>query len=85
MRITLTLDDAVARRLERRATATGRTFEQVVNEVLYEEAGRLGEPYRIEPVSLGGVCTGLDLDKALAVSATLEDEEKSARESELRE
>lgn len=31
-------------------------------------------PYRLQPVSLGGVLPGVDLDKALRLAESLEDE-----------
>lgn len=88
MRTTLTLDDALSKRLKRRAAETGRSFKEVVNEALArglaaEEGRRLGEPYRLEPVSLGGVREGVDLTRAVALAAELEDEQH-ARELELR-
>ena len=41
------------------------------------------KPYRLKPVSLGGVLPGIDIDKALRLAAALEDEE-IARELDLR-
>lgn len=88
MRTTLTLDDALARRLKLKAAESGRTFKEVVNEALARglasgEGERLGRPYRLKPVSLGGVREGVDLTKAVALAAELEDEQH-ARELELR-
>jgi len=80
MRTTLTIDDVTARKLKRIALETGKTYKQVVNETLrrglaaadYREAA---DPYRLKPVSLGEVAAGYNLDKALALSEQLEDEE----------
>ena len=87
MRTTLTLDDRVAKALKALAHRSGKPFKQVVNETL--EAGLVARetpkprPYRLKPVSLGGVSPGIDLNKALRLAAALEDEE-IARELELR-
>lgn len=88
MRTTLTLDDALARRLKLLAAETGRSFKEVVNEALtrgLDSGGevRRGEPYRLTPVSLGGLREGVDLTKAVALAAELEDEQH-ARELALR-
>ena len=87
MRTTLTLDDRVAKALKALAHRSGKPFKQVVNETL--QAGLIARetpkprPYRLKPVSLGGVSPGIDLNKALRLAAALEDEE-IARELELR-
>lgn len=88
MRTTLTLDDALAKELKTRAAASGRSFKETVNEAIArgltaEREGAPGRPYRLEPVSLGGVREGVDLDKALALAAALEDEQW-ARKLEVR-
>lgn len=88
MRTTLTLDDRLERELKRLAADSGRSFKETVNSViargLAAEGGhRPSEPYRIEPVSLGGVRPGVNLDKALALADALDDEER-ARKLELR-
>jgi hypothetical protein len=87
MRTTLTLDDRVAKALKALAHRTGKPFKQVVNETLQTGlAARQApkpRPYRLKPASLGGPVPGINLDKALALSAALEDEE-IARELELR-
>lgn len=80
MRTTLTLDDALAKELKKRAAETGRSFKETVNDLLARglvaaEGGAEPRPYRIEPVSLGGVREGIDLDKALSLAAALEDEQ----------
>lgn len=87
MRTTLTVDDRIAKALKALAHRTGKPFKQVVNETL--QAGLAArnaprpKPYRIKPVSLGGVESGVDLNKALRLAAALEDDEIS-RKLELR-
>ena len=80
MRTTLTIDDPVARQLRDEAHRTGRSFKAVVNETLRAGLARRGtprarRPYRLEPVSLGEVIGGHNLDRALDLAARLEDEE----------
>lgn len=87
MRTTLTLDERIAKALKALAHQTGKPFKQVVNETLQKglAAGeaRKPRPYRLKPVALGGPLPGVDLDKALRLSAALEDDE-IARELTLR-
>ncbi|MEO8360363.1 MAG: DUF2191 domain-containing protein [Vicinamibacteria bacterium] len=77
-RTTMTLEPDVAEALKRRAKRTGQPFRRNVNEVirlgLKAEKARPSKPYRLKPVSLGGVAPGIDLTRALALSDTLEDE-----------
>lgn len=79
MRTTLTIDDALARALEKLAHSSGKSFERVVNETL--RAGlsartlRRGRRYRVKPAALGGVLPGVDMDEALALADAIEDEE----------
>ena len=79
MRTTLTLDERIAKALKALAHRTGKPFKQVVNETLQKglAAGeaRKPRPYRLKPVALGGPLPGVDLDKALRLSAALEDDE----------
>lgn len=83
----MTLDDRIAKALKELAHRTGKPFKQVVNETLQKglaaTEARKPRPYRLKPASLGGPLPGIDLDKALRVSAAIEDEE-IARELELR-
>ena len=81
MRTTLILDDALARELQRRAAESGRAFEEVVNEALRRGLSQPTprRPYRLRTASLGGPRPGVDLTRALALSAALEDDE-TARE-----
>ncbi len=87
MRTTLTLDEDVAADLKRLARKTGKSFKELVNEAL--RAGlraRAAPPVRrcrLEPVRLGGVAPGIDLDRALRLADALDDE-ALARKLELR-
>lgn len=88
MRTTLTLDDDLARTLKQRALDSGRSFKEVVNEVLragLESAspGPAQRAYRLTPAAMGKAAPGLDLDKTLYLATRLEDEEL-ARKLELR-
>ena len=80
MRTTLTLDEQIAKALKDAAHRTGKPFKQVVNETLRAglvagHASAKTRPYRVKPVSLGGVMKGVDLDKALRLADALEDRE----------
>jgi hypothetical protein len=88
MRTTLTLDDRLAKELKEVAHRAGKPFKVVVNETLREglrskRARPPRKPYRLTTFSLGGVIGGLNLDKALAISDAIEDEE-IARKLEMR-
>lgn len=88
MRTTLTIEDRIARDLKQIAHRSGKPFKVVVNETLQAGLAVTQERpkpkrYRIRAVSLGGVRRGVDLDKALALADTLEDEEL-LRKMELR-
>ncbi|MFN8059176.1 MAG: hypothetical protein U0Q12_08415 [Vicinamibacterales bacterium] len=78
MRTTLTLDADLARALRRLAHDTSRPFKAVVNEVIRAGLARGAAPprrrYRVKPQALGGVRSGVDLDKALRLADALEDE-----------
>ncbi len=88
MRTTLTLDEQIARALKAAAHRSGKPLKQVVNETLRaglaaaQSPGR-ARPYRLKPASLGGALPGFDLDKALRLADSLEDQE-IARELALR-
>jgi plasmid stability protein len=80
VRTTLTIDDDVVKALKERSHRTGRSFKAVVNEVLLagleaSDAAHRPRPYRLEPASLGGVRSDVDLDKALSLADSLEDRE----------
>jgi len=83
----MTIDDRIAKALKALAHRSGKPFKQVVNETLQKGllAGEARKPraYRLKPVSLGGPMPGVDIDKALRLSAAIEDEE-TARELDLR-
>lgn len=88
MRTTLTIDDRIAKALKALAHRSGKPFKRVVNETLQagldaREAPAKVRPYRVKPVSLGGVMPGIDLTKALRLADALEDDE-IARKLELR-
>jgi hypothetical protein len=87
MRTTLTLDEDVAAELKRLARKTGRPLKELVNDALrvglHSRKAPAGRPYRLEPVSLGGVRAGVDLDRALRLADALDDE-ALARKLELR-
>lgn len=80
MRTTLTIDDNLAQALRKRAYESGRPFKEVVNRVLRagieaEQALPRSRPYKVKPVSLGGVLPGINLDKALRLAEEIEDRE----------
>jgi len=83
----MTIDDRIAKALKDLAHRTGKPFKQVVNETLQKELlaseSRKPRAYRLKPASLGGPLPGVDLDKALRLSAAIEDDE-IARELEQR-
>ena len=80
MRTTLTIEDRIARDLKQIAHRSGKPFKVVVNETLraglaVAEERPKPKKYRLRTASLGGVRRGVDLDKALSLADTLEDEE----------
>jgi hypothetical protein len=80
MRTTLTLDERIAKALREAAHRTGRPFKQVVNDALraglaVTDAPARARRYRVNPVGLGGVRTGANIDKALRLADELEDRE----------
>ena len=88
VRTTLTLDDQLAKELKDVAHRAGKPFKQVVNETLRnglnpKRTRVAAKPYRLATVSLGGVRAGVNLDKALSLADSIEDEE-IARKLELR-
>lgn len=88
MRTTLTIDDDLMRQLKEIAHRQGLPLKQVVNRALrfsleHFENQRPRQPYRCPTFSMGSPAAHLDLDKALAIAAVLEDEEV-ARKLELR-
>jgi hypothetical protein len=83
MRTTLTIDDRIAKALKDLAHRSNRPFKDVVNDIL--RAGlsakqvRKARPYVIRPVDLGDPMPGINLDKALALSDAIEDQELAAK------
>ena len=80
MRTTLTIDDHLAHDLKEIAHRSGKPFKVVVNETL--RAGLAAKnalprprPYRVRPVSMGKVLVNVNLDKALTLADTIEDQE----------
>jgi len=85
MRTTVTLDPDVAAQLQTLARERGISFKEALNtSVRAGIAGQRGAvgPYRVPSRSLG-LRPGIDLDKALALAAKLEDAEL-VRKLELR-
>ncbi len=84
MRTVLTLDDDLAATLAREAERKGSSFEQEVDSTLRAGMKVVGtppraRPYRLEPVHLGEVLPGFDVDKALRLSDDLEDEGRARK------
>ncbi|MGM0575327.1 MAG: DUF2191 domain-containing protein [Myxococcota bacterium] len=79
MRTTLTVDDTVMRELRELAHRSGVPLKQVVNQALVRGLDALREPAEAEPYETPTYSMGEarvpNLDKALALAATLEDEE----------
>ena len=83
MRTTLTIDDSLAEALKKRAFETGKSFKQVVNEVI--AAGLQPRPkprpkrFVQKTYNLGQPMPGVNLDKALQLAGELEDEEMARK------
>lgn len=80
MRTTLTIDDSTFKKLKEIAHKSGKSYKQVVNDVLRQglAAAQVRESagaYRLKPASLGGMVGDFNLDKSLAMADRLEDEE----------
>jgi hypothetical protein len=76
VRTTVTLDPDVAEKVRRLARERGVSFKEALNAALRAGLGARGgtRPYRT-PARPLGLRAGIDLDKALAIAAALEDEE----------
>jgi len=78
MRTTLTLEKDLALALRAEARRSGRPLKRIVNETLRAGLAARRTPaarrYRLRPASLGEVLPGFDLDKALRLAESLEDE-----------
>jgi hypothetical protein len=82
MRTTLTIDDRIAKALKDLAHRSNRPFKDVVNDTLragLTEGTRKAKPYVVRPAALGGPMPGINLDKALALSDAIEDQELAAK------
>jgi hypothetical protein len=83
MRTTLTIDDRIAKALKDLAHRSNRSFKDVVNETLRAgltaKGTRKARPYVVRPSALGGPMPGINLDKALALSDAIEDQELAAK------
>ncbi|HEX7026240.1 MAG TPA: DUF2191 domain-containing protein [Gammaproteobacteria bacterium] len=80
MRTTLTIDDKLAAALKKRAFETGKSFEEVVNEVLRAGLAAVPappepKPFKSKSFPMGGPLPGINLDKANQLAGELEDEE----------
>lgn len=83
MRITLSIEDELARLLKQRALKSGRSFKDVVNEALRAGLEQTAttpsrRPYRFQSVAMGRPARGIELNKALQLAGNLEDEEMAA-------
>lgn len=76
MRTTVTLDEDLAVQLKRLTREQGISFKQAVNTAIRNGLGsrRPARRYRL-PTYRMGVRPGVDLDRALALDAALEDQE----------
>lgn len=87
MRTTLTIDDALLRQLRQKALDSGRPFKQVVNDTLRAGLEKSAEAfsvaarprYECPTFSMGQPRWPVNLDKALALAAELEDQEIVAK------
>lgn len=77
MRTTLTIDDALAEALKKKAYETGKPFKQIVNETLLNGLSggepQQAKPYQLKTMRMGTVSAGYNLDKALNLADELED------------
>lgn len=76
MRTTVTLDEDVAQQIRRRMRERGAGFKEILNELLRRglQAPEGPAPY-VSPTFALHARPGIDLDKALALAAALDDEE----------
>lgn len=76
MRTTVTIDEDIAQQIRRRMRERGAGFKQVLNELLRRglQSSEGPEPYAT-PTFAMRARPHLDLDKALALAAAIEDEE----------
>lgn len=78
MRTTVTIDPELQTRVRDIARERGISFREALNDVLRRGLGQRspdgGHPYEV-PVRALGLRSGIDLDKAFALAAELEDDE----------
>ena len=74
MRTTLTLDDDLFMALHERARATGRSFEDVVNEVMRQALFDSDPPREIIAPTLDMGAPRIDVTKALDLAMQTDDE-----------
>jgi hypothetical protein len=82
MRTTITLDEDVAVRLERLQREQGRSFKDIVNTTLRAGLDRSAPASTgrfVQTTSRLGLRPGVNLDRALALAAELEDQEIVAK------
>ena len=80
MRTTLTIDDELEQLLRREMLRSGKSFKSVVNDALRAalvDNTRVPAPFRQRSFDLGG--SALDLTKALALAAEIEDQERAGK------
>jgi len=86
MRTTVAIDPELQTRVRELARERGVSFREALNDVLRRGLGQgshaAAQPYEV-PVRSLGLRPGIDLDKALALAAELEDDE-IVRKLELR-
>jgi hypothetical protein len=83
MRTTLTVEDHLFKELKQVAHETNRSLKDVVNHALREglrsvRRERPPRPFRTRTYSMGRP-TGFNLDKALHLAATMEEEEQTRK------
>jgi hypothetical protein len=83
IRTTLTIDDRIAKALKDIAHRSNRSFKDVVNDILRAgltaKGTRKAKPYVVRPAALGDPMPGINLDKALALSDAIENQELAAK------
>lgn len=80
MRTTLTIDEELEPLLRQEMLRSGKSFKKVVNDALraaLAEHPDAPTPFRQRSFDLGG--SALDLSKALALAAELEDQERARK------
>ena len=77
MRTTLTIDDQLVAELKQVAHESGKSFKQVVNDAIragLQPVSSVRDHYRLKPASMGKPNPGFNLNKALNLASSLEDE-----------